>query len=90
MTQSRLLSTNGYASYRNYFCQINFSGASYTTVITTNCKDLSYNNYYAYYGTGIKYDPIAGLLHSIEHISNLSVLSISWNYYVKVDLVTGA
>ena len=62
MSQSRLLSTNGAARYKNYVCQIDFSSATYTTVTTTICRDTSTTNNFIRksYGTGIKYDPNTG------------------------------
>ena len=60
MTQSRLLSTTGAATYKSYYCQIDFSSAAYTTVTTTICKDASMNSPFKNYGTGLKYEPLAG------------------------------
>ena len=91
MTQSRLLSTNGAAAYKLHSCQIDFSSAAYITVTTTKCIDISLTLSFIRknYGTGIKYDPVAGLYHFIIINSNL-VTATSNTKYNKINLSTGA
>ena len=55
------MSTNGIAVYKTHLCQIDFTDASCTTVTSSKCRDVSFLTYnWKTYGTGIKYDPIAG------------------------------
>ena len=90
MTASRLLSTTGAETYKRYFCQIEFSSATYTTVTTTICIDVSNpaTSQRKNYGTGLKYDPITGV-HFITHNSNLAISTTSKHAYQKINLATG-
>ena len=88
MAQSRLLSNNG-AGTKFRFCQIDFSSAAYITVSTVKCIESS-NGGRKNYGTGIKYDPIAGLLHLLLLNSNYATQLTSNIRYSQLNLATGA